>query len=143
MAQAPVLAMATAVVSALSERPVRHEAMTGERDHLAGAGASHRRPEGKNHGGLPPRHQTVIIPAENQPDLKEVDEKVKSNIQFVPVETLDTVLEWALGSPKEEEEALSAGEQTKEAAVVPPVKKDWRKSRFFLEKFSRLAKTRK
>lgn len=38
--------------------------------------------------------KTVIIPAENQPDLKEVDEKVKSNIQFVPVETLDTVLEW-------------------------------------------------
>ena len=73
--------------------------------------------------------KTVIIPAENQPDLKEVDETVKSNIQFVPVETLDTVLEWAL-VPQKEEEALPAGEQTKEAAVVPPVKKTARKSAF-------------
>ena len=74
--------------------------------------------------------KTVIIPAENQPDLKEVDETVKSNIQFVPVETLGhPFLEWAL-VPQKEEEALPAGEQTKEAAVVPPVKKTARKSAF-------------
>ena len=99
------------------------------RDHLAGAGASHRRPEGKTMAAYRHGIKTVIIPAENQPDLKEVDETVKSNIQFVPVETLDTVLEWAL-VPQKEEEALPAGEQTKEAAVVPPVKKTARKSAF-------------
>ena len=123
------IAMATAVVSALSERPVRHEvAMTGEitlRGRVLPIGGLKEKTMAAYRHGI----KTVIIPAENQPDLKEVDETVKSNIQFVPVETLDTVLEWAL-VPQKEEEALPAGEQTKEAAVVPPVKKTARKSAF-------------
>ena len=123
------IAMATAITSALCNIPVRHDvAMTGEITLLGRVlpigGLKEKTMAAYRHG-----IKTVIIPAENQPDLKEVDETVKSNIQFVPVETLDTVLEWAL-VPQKEEEALPAGEQTKEAAVVPPVKKTARKSAF-------------
>ena len=38
----------------------------------------------------------VIIPAANVPDLAEVDPVVKEAIQFVPAETMETVLKTAL-----------------------------------------------
>ena len=38
----------------------------------------------------------VIIPAANKPDLEDVDDVVKENIEFVFAKTLDTVLEHAL-----------------------------------------------
>lgn len=123
------IAMATAVVSALSETPARHEvAMTGEitlRGRVLPIGGLKEKTMAAYRYGI----KTVIIPAENQPDLKEVDEVVKSNIQFVPVETLDTVLEWAL-APKKEEEALPAEGQPVEAAVPPLAKKSARKNAF-------------
>lgn len=40
--------------------------------------------------------KTVIIPAANKPDLEEVDDVVKNNIEFVYAETLTDVLETAL-----------------------------------------------
>ena len=39
---------------------------------------------------------TVLIPAENVPDLAEVDSVVKENVKFIPVKRVDTVLETAL-----------------------------------------------
>ena len=56
--------------------------------------------------------RTVIIPEKNVPDLYEVDEIVKQNVQFVPAKTLDTVLKHALvylpEYTEEEEEPLRA-----------------------------------
>ena len=46
---------------------------------------------------------TVIIPADNLPDLEEVDETVKENVRFIPAKTLDNVLETALVSTTETE----------------------------------------
>ncbi len=40
--------------------------------------------------------KTVMIPADNVPDLAEIDEVVKKNIRFIPVKRVDTVLENAL-----------------------------------------------
>ena len=40
--------------------------------------------------------KTVLIPAENVPDLAEVDSVVKDNVTFIPVKRVDTVLETAL-----------------------------------------------
>ena len=37
--------------------------------------------------------KTVIIPKDNLPDLYEVDEVVKQHVRFVPVETIDGVIE--------------------------------------------------
>lgn len=40
--------------------------------------------------------KTVLIPKGNVPDLQEVDDEVKSHIQFCPVSTLKEVLDRAL-----------------------------------------------
>lgn len=40
--------------------------------------------------------KTVIIPAANEPDLAEIDDVVKKAIHFVPVHTMEEVLEQAL-----------------------------------------------
>ena len=40
--------------------------------------------------------KVVLIPADNVPDLAEVDEVVKQNVTFIPVKRVDTVLETAL-----------------------------------------------
>ena len=87
--------------------------------------------------------KTVIIPAENQPDLKEVDETVKSNIQFVPVETLDTVLEWALVPQKGRSEAPSRRRTNQRSGGGASVKKTAENPRFLFLKISRPTKTRK
>ena len=43
--------------------------------------------------------QTVIIPAENQKDLEEIDQTVRQALHFVPVEQVDEVLAEALAYP--------------------------------------------
>ncbi|MBO4392471.1 MAG: hypothetical protein J5816_04120, partial [Clostridia bacterium] len=40
--------------------------------------------------------KTVIIPKDNLPDLYEVDDVVKENVDFKPVETVDEVIKIAL-----------------------------------------------
>lgn len=40
--------------------------------------------------------KTVIIPAENESDLKEIDDVVKNSLKFVMAEDLNTVFEYAL-----------------------------------------------
>ena len=40
--------------------------------------------------------KTVIIPKENEPDLREIDETVREHLEFVPVTALDQVWKRAL-----------------------------------------------
>ncbi len=40
--------------------------------------------------------KTVIVPIENEPDLKDIDPIVLENIEFVTAETMQTVLQTAL-----------------------------------------------
>ena len=42
--------------------------------------------------------KTVVIPADNEPDLAEIDEVVRDKIHFVSADHLDTVLRTALVS---------------------------------------------
>ena len=44
--------------------------------------------------------KTVIIPVKNKPDLEEVDDVVKENIEFIFAETIEDVLEHALVKEK-------------------------------------------
>ena len=44
--------------------------------------------------------KTVLIPRDNMPDLYEVDDEVKKNLQFLPMSNLTQVLENALLRPK-------------------------------------------
>ena len=90
------IAMATAITSALCGIPVRHDvAMTGEitlQGRVLPIGGLKEKSMAAYKNGI----HTVIIPAENVPDLAEVDPVVKEHIQFIPVKRVDTVLETAL-----------------------------------------------
>lgn len=88
--------MATAMVSALTGIPVRHDvAMTGEislRGRVLPIGGLKE----KTMAAYRHHMKTVVIPQDNEPDLSEVDEVVKNNIRFVTARTMDTVIETAL-----------------------------------------------
>lgn len=90
--------MATAIISELSGIPVRSDvAMTGEitlRGKVLAIGGLREKTMAAYKSGI----KTVIIPAANKPDLEEVDDKVKANIEFVFAETLDDVLAAALAT---------------------------------------------
>ena len=45
--------------------------------------------------------KTVIIPAENEPDLAEIDPLVRSALSFITVTTADAVIHHALDLPDE------------------------------------------
>lgn len=91
--------LTTALVSALSGTPVRRDvAMTGEitlRGKVLAIGGLKEKTMAAYRAGI----TTVCIPKENEPDLEEIDEKVKENIKFVPAEDISTVLETALVLP--------------------------------------------
>ena len=86
----------TALISALGNIPIRHDiAMTGEitlRGRVLAIGGLREKSMAAYKNGI----KTVIIPAANEPDLAEIDDVVKKAIHFVPVHTMQEVLEEAL-----------------------------------------------
>ena len=86
----------TAIVSALTGIPVRRDvAMTGEISLrgrvMAIGGLKEKTMAALRHGCT-----TVVIPKENERDLEEIDQTVRSQLNFVLASTADTVLETAL-----------------------------------------------
>ena len=57
--------------------------------------------------------RTVLIPAENEADLAEIDPTVRAGLDFVPTDHVDKVLDLAL-LPKE-----AHGEETRGALPIP------------------------
>lgn len=92
------ITICTALLSALSNIPVRYDvAMTGEitlRGRVLPIGGLRE----KTMAALRNNIKTVIIPADNEPDLAEVDDVVKESIRFVPVHAIGEVLPIALTS---------------------------------------------
>lgn len=90
------IAMATAITSALSQIPIRHDvAMTGEitlRGRVLPIGGLKEKSMAAYRNGI----RTVIIPEDNFSDVSEFDDVVKENIHFVPVKKIDEVLGLAL-----------------------------------------------
>ena len=88
--------MATALVSALTQIPVRRDvAMTGEitlRGKVLPIGGLKE----KAIAALRARVKTVIIPAANKKDLVEIPKNVKRRLKFVAVADMDAVLNEAL-----------------------------------------------
>ena len=91
--------LTTALVSALSGIPVRHDlAMTGEitlHGNVLPIGGLKEKSMAAVREGI----STVLIPKENATDLYEVDAEVKEKIHFIPVERLSQVLKHALIMP--------------------------------------------
>ena len=94
------IAITTALLSALTDRPVRHDvAMTGEvtlRGRVMPIGGLREKTMGAQRAGI----RTVILPKENEKDLDEIDPNVRAKLRFVPVETVDAVFAEALVYPE-------------------------------------------
>jgi ATP-dependent Lon protease len=88
--------MATALVSALSKRPARHDlAMTGEvtlRGRVLPIGGVKEKVLGAVRAGI----RTVVLPRENGPDLDDLPEDVRKSLDVHLVDDLDEVLTLAL-----------------------------------------------
>ncbi len=88
--------MATALVSALSKRPVRHDlAMTGEvtlRGRVLPIGGVKEKVLGAVRAGI----STVILPKENEPDLEDLPAEVRESLEVHLVEELGEVLSLSL-----------------------------------------------
>jgi ATP-dependent Lon protease len=92
-------AMATAIVSVLTGIPIRKDiAMTGEvtlRGRVTAIGGLKEKLLAALRSGV----KTVLIPQENEKDLADVPESVKSGLEIIPVSTVDEVLAKALTRP--------------------------------------------
>lgn len=101
--------MATAIYSALTQTPIRHDiAMTGEvtlRGRVLPIGGLKEKSMAAYKNGI----NTVIIPKQNEPDINEIDPAVKSSVNFIPVENITEII------------ALATAEHTKSK------KADWSK----------------
>ena len=90
------ITMATALVSALSKRPARHDiAMTGEitlRGRVLPIGGVKEKVLGAVRAGI----TAVILPKENAPDLEDLPEEVRKTLEVHLVEELGEVLTLAL-----------------------------------------------
>jgi ATP-dependent Lon protease len=90
------ITMATALISALTQIPVRRDvAMTGEitlRGKVLPVGGLKE----KAIAAARARIQKVIIPEANKKDLEEIPKNIKRKLKFVPVTSMDEVLKEAL-----------------------------------------------
>ena len=93
------ITMATAMASALMGCPVRRDiAMTGEitlRGHVLPIGGLKEKLLAAHRAGI----KTVLIPKENVRDLELLPPHVREEIEIVPVQSMDEVLERALIDP--------------------------------------------
>ncbi|MFK4056760.1 endopeptidase La [Brevundimonas sp. NPDC046655] len=90
------VAMTVAMVSVLTGIPIRKDiAMTGEitlRGRVTAIGGLKEKLLAALRSGV----KTVLIPQENEKDLEDVPENVKSALEIVPISTADEALKWAL-----------------------------------------------
>ena len=90
------ITMCIALISALTNTPVRRDvAMTGEitlRGRVLPIGGLREKTMAALRSGI----STVIIPAENEKDLEEIDQTVRKALNFVVTDHVDKVLDIAL-----------------------------------------------
>ena len=115
--------LTTALVSCLSGIPVRGDvAMTGEitlHGNVLPIGGLREKSMAAYREGM----KTVLIPKDNEPDLYEVDDEVKKNLTFLPMQSLTQVLNAALLKPNAAKSAAGRTHTKKkaaDAAIVPP-----------------------
>lgn len=96
------ITMATALISALTGRLVSREvAMTGEitlRGRVLPIGGLKEKSLAAHRAGI----KKVLLPKDNERDLRDIPESVRNDLDFIPVSHMDEVLKYA----------LAAGDQT-------------------------------
>ena len=85
-----------AMISALTDTPVRKDiAMTGEitlRGRVLAIGGLKEKTMAALRSGV----KTVIIPADNERDLEDIDQNVRAALEFIPTDHIDKILDVAL-----------------------------------------------
>jgi ATP-dependent Lon protease len=96
------ITLATALISALTDRPARHDVgMTGEitlRGRVLPIGGLKEKILAAHRVGI----TTVVIPKENEPDLTEIPRSALKDLKIVKADQMDLVLDAALLPPVEE-----------------------------------------
>jgi ATP-dependent Lon protease len=91
--------MVTSIVSVLTTNPIRRDlAMTGEitlRGRILPIGGLKEKLLAALRGGI----KTVLIPSDNEKDLADIPDNVKSGLKIIPVSHVDEVLKEALMEP--------------------------------------------
>ncbi len=89
------IAIFTTIASLLTKVPVKRTiAMTGEitlRGNVLTIGGLKEKLLGASRGGI----KTVIIPAENEKDLKDIPESIKKNLKIIPISKVDELYDIA------------------------------------------------
>ncbi len=113
--------MATAVISALTRRPVRRDvAMTGEvtlRGKVLPIGGLKSKTIAAHRAGI----KTVLLPKDNAKDIPELPERIRQDLELLPVGHLDEVIAVALLEPVEPPFKVSEPEKAPDTLIVPPV----------------------
>ncbi|HKE12447.1 MAG TPA: endopeptidase La [Myxococcota bacterium] len=112
------ITIATAIASALTRIPVRaNVAMTGEitlRGRILPIGGLKEKMIAAHRGGI----STILIPKENEKDLKELPPNIKRNLDIVMVEHMDQVLVRALATD-DPEHLLREGDHALDGIYEP------------------------
>ncbi len=94
------ITMATAILSAVTGKKVRADvAMTGEitlRGRVLPIGGLKEKLLAAKNAGI----RTVVVPAENMPDIEEISSEITKGLDIVPVSHMNEVLKTALVKPK-------------------------------------------
>ncbi|RED64093.1 ATP-dependent Lon protease [Cohnella lupini] len=122
------ITLATALISALTNRKVtRTVAMTGEitlRGRVLPIGGLKEKSLAAHRAGI----TKVLMPKDNERDLRDIPESVRANMTFVPVAHMDEVLQHALSEPLNPAASASGQEenelQTENAAIPTAVNDD-------------------
>jgi ATP-dependent Lon protease len=113
------ITLATAVISALTGIPVRHNvAMTGEitlRGRVLPIGGLKEKVLAAHRAGI----NTIICPQDNLRDIDDIPETVRKDLKFVTASNMDTVLGTALLT-KPVRKVVKEDEEKKEVGVIPP-----------------------
>ena len=90
------ITMATAMLSAITKRPVRADlAMTGEitlRGRVLPIGGLKEKLLAAKKAGI----RTALVPAENKPDVMEMDAEITEGLEIIYVSRMEEVLKQAL-----------------------------------------------
>ena len=114
------IAMATAIISAFTHRPVRRDvAMTGEvtlRGKVLPIGGLKSKTIAAHRAGI----KTVLLPKDNAKDIPDLPERVRQDLELIPVGHLDDVIAVALLEPVAPPLKVGEPDKTAEPMVVPP-----------------------
>ena len=115
------IAMATALISALTKNPVRKDvAMTGEltlSGRVLPIGGLKEKILAAHQGKI----EHIIMPIDNEKDLSETPHKIQRNLKFHPIKTMDEVISLSFVKKFNFQKKKS---RKRESSSVPTMKND-------------------